>query len=400
MNTREIAPGILALSAIDSDSVLFEGLWPVRPAGVSYNSYLIQDEKKVLIDLTRETSSQDLLKSIRAHIDPAALDYIVINHMEPDHTGALRTLLSVSKNAQIVCTDVATTMLESYYGIHDRIRVARDGERMSIGSRTLAFYHTPLVHWPETMVTFEEVSRILFSCDIFGGFGADPDTLFDDEAANPGHYVEESLRYFSNIISKFAKQSGKMIAKLKPLAAKTVAPSHGLIWRADPARIIELYELWSGYGETGGERGVTVLYASMYGNTKKAALEVVRGLESASVGASAFDVNETHLSYILPALWTNAGVVVACPTYEGTIFPALRHVLEDAGAKRFPKKQLAFLGSWSWSGGALREVASLVKPFGWKIAETMEFEGAATDEVCKRAFALGSAFGSRIKSGK
>ncbi len=398
MDTREISQGIHAITSYDRRSALFEGLWPVQSEGVTYNSYFIDDEKKVLVDLAGKADADGLVKAAAGLVDLKSLDYVVMNHMEPDHSGALRAIFDAAPRAQIICTAVATSMLESYYSIHDRIRTVEDGESLSIGKRTLVFHHTPLVHWPETMVTYDESDGILFSCDVFGGFGADEGVLFDDETKDLDGYVNESLRYYSNIIAKFAKQAGKMISRLQPLSPKMVAPAHGLIWRKDPMRIINLYQTWSDYADNGGETGVTVMYASMYGNTKRAVDEVIRGLKSESIPVYAYDVATTHLSYILASLWSNHGVVVACPTYEGAIFPTIRHVLVDAGAKRMFHKKVAYFGSWSWSSGALREVKSLVEPFSWSLSDSLEFEGAAKDDVLKRAFELAVAFARRVKA--
>ncbi|HUX12603.1 MAG TPA: FprA family A-type flavoprotein [Spirochaetia bacterium] len=400
MNSRQIADNIHALSVDDHSTPLFEGLWPVQPGGVTYNSYVIIDEKNVIIDLTREFKAETLLEAVSSIVDLAKIDYLVVNHMEPDHSGALRTLVRIAPNVKIICTPAATAMLESYYSIKTNIHEAADGEKLKIGKKTLVFHHTPLVHWPETMVTFEETTGTLFSCDLFGSYGAATEQVYDDELSNIDEYLKESLRYFSNILAKFSPQVGKAVELARRLAPKVIAPSHGTIWRKDPGRIVELYGKWAGYGSTGGEPGVTLIYASMYGNTAEAMNAVVRGLASASVTANVFNVNETHLSHILPSLWVNRGVVIGSPTYEGNIFPGIRHVLIDAGAKRIFGKSAAFFGSWSWSSGALREITNVVKPFHWEVKEALEFEGAAKEDVMRKAFELGAAFGKRIKAGK
>jgi len=400
MITRQIAEGIHALSVDDHTTPLFEGLWPVQPGGVTYNSYLVTDEKKAIIDLTREFKAETLLDSVSSLTDLSKIDYVVVNHMEPDHTGALRTLLRIAPNVQILCTSAATSMLDSYYGVTSNIHEVTDGEKVKLGKRTLSFHHTPLVHWPETMVTFEESSGTLFSGDIFGSYGAMPEQVYDDDLKDSDGYLKESLRYYTNILSKFSPQVERAVQTVKRLSPKTVAPSHGLIWRKEPGRIVDLYARWASFATSGGEAGVTLIYASMYGNTAQAMNSVVRGLQESSVPVNVFNVNETHLSYILPSLYANRGVIIGSPTYEGNIFPVIRHVLSDVGAKRYFDKQAAFFGSWSWSSGALREVTALVKPYRWEVTDALEFEGAAKDSVVKQAYDLGVSFGKRIKSGK
>lgn len=397
MITRQISDDIFALSVDDRTTSLFEGLWPISNEGVTYNSYLIRGKKNVVIDMTREFKSDTLLEAIAQVIELKKIDYLVVNHMEPDHTGALKTLTRIAPDVEIICTPVATPMLESYYGIHSHIREVEDGAKLALGERELSFHHTPLVHWPETMVTYDATSGVLFSCDIFGGYGAMTEVLFDDECKEMDVYTAEALRYYSNIIAKFSPQVSKMIDKLIALQPEIVAPSHGLVWRKDPAKIIELYKKWAGYATGKGESGVTLLYASMYGNTAQVTNAVVRGLQSVSVPVNVFDVSQTHLSYILPSLWTNAGVIIGSPTYEGNIFPAIRHVLTDAGLKHVYNKTAAFFGSWSWSSGALREVKELVEPFKWNVIDDLEFEGAAKESVLERAFELGASFGKKLK---
>ncbi|WP_455381386.1 FprA family A-type flavoprotein [Salinispira pacifica] len=400
MITRQIADNVHAFSVDDHTTPLFEGLWPVQPGGVTYNSYLITDEKNVIVDLTREFKAETLLDAVSSIVELKKIDYVVVNHMEPDHTGALRTLLRIAPDIQILCTSVATSMLDSYYSVKTNIREVEDGEKLSIGKKTLSFHHTPLVHWPETMVTFDETGGTLFSGDIFGSYGAVPEQVYDDEHAKLDDYIKESLRYYTNILSKFSPQVEKAVQSVKRLSPKVIAPSHGLVWRKDPGRIVDLYAQWASFAVTGGEPGATLIYATMYGNTAQAMNAVVRGLQHESVPVNVFNVNETHLSYILPSLYTNRGVLIGSPTYEGNIFPVIRHVLTDVGAKRIFNKSAAFFGSWSWSSGALREITSMVKPYHWDVAESLEFEGAAKESVVKQAYDLGVAFGKRIKSGK
>ncbi len=396
MTTRQISENIYALSVDDRTTSLFEGLWPISKEGVTYNSYLIRDKKNVVIDMTREFKSDTLIEAISKVVELKKIDYVVVNHMEPDHTGALKTLTRIAPDVEIICTPTATPMLDSFYGIRSHIREVEDGATLSIGEKELSFHHTPLVHWPETMVTYDASSGTMFSCDIFGGYGAMTEVLFDDECSDMDAYTAESLRYYSNIIAKFSPQVSKMIDKLKALTPKIVAPAHGLVWRKNPAKVIDLYKRWADYATGKGERGVTLIYASMYGNTAQVTNAVVRGLQSVSVPVNVFDVSQTHLSYILPSLWTNAGVIIGSPTYEGNIFPAVKHALIDAGAKHFFNKTAAFFGSWSWSSGALREVKELVEPFKWKVVNDLEFEGAAKESVLDDAFKLGASFGKKL----
>lgn len=254
MLATTIADNIYAISVNDRTTDLFEGLWPIAKEGVTYNSYLINDKKRVLIDLTKDFKTDTLVNQVAAVLNPADLDFIVINHMEPDHTGAIKTVLRMAPNAVIMCTSKATPMLEAYYGITERIHEVEDGETLDVGSRTLKFVHTPFVHWPETMMTYAVEDEILFSCDAFGGYGALQGYTFDDECGDLEFYEKESLRYYSNIVAKFSQPVLNAIHKLEGIPVKVIAPSHGLIWRSHPEHIIELYEKWARYAKGGGPK--------------------------------------------------------------------------------------------------------------------------------------------------
>ncbi|MFP4562300.1 MAG: FprA family A-type flavoprotein [Spirochaetia bacterium] len=392
MVVTEIKKDVYCISVNDRTTDLFEGLWPIRDEGVTYNSYLIDDEKKMIVDLAKEFKTDALFDLIAKIVEPKDLDYLVVNHMEPDHTGAIKTLTRINPDLTILCTPKAKPMLESYYGITGRIKEVADGETLNLGRRTVTFFHIPFVHWPETMATYSDTDKTLFSCDAFGGYGALPGAIFNDQCRDIEFYKQESLRYFANIVSKFSKPVLNAIDKLKGVDIGIIAPSHGLIWRENPGEIIELYKRWSEYSATGGEPGVTLLFGSMYGNTERMMNAVAQGVAEEGVPLKIFDVARTHSSYVLPALWTQSGVIIGAPTYEVSLFPAMKHMLNEAAIKRITDKKAAYFGSYGWSGGALKDVKSIVEPLKWELTETLEFMGAPTDEEWKRAKELGARF--------
>ncbi|HUX12204.1 MAG TPA: FprA family A-type flavoprotein [Spirochaetia bacterium] len=397
MIAAEFRNGVYGIGVNDRTTDLFEGLWPISQEGVTYNSYLIKDKKNVLIDLTKEFKSDTLIEQVSHIVDLKKLDYVVVNHMEPDHTGALKTLIRMQPNITILCTPKAKPMLQNYYGISANVQEVADGEDLDLGSRTIRFFHAPFVHWPETMVTWDPSTNVLFSCDAFGGYGALPGAIFDDECNDIEFYVRESLRYYTNIVAKFSKPVLDAIAKLAPLPIEVIAPSHGLIWRKNPRRIIELYEKWAHYATGDHEIGVTLLYGSMYGNTELMMNFVAKGLASEHIPVNVFDVARTHTSYILPSLWVNAGVIIGAPTYEGSLYPAMVHKLAEAGIKRIVNKKAAYFGSWGWSGGAVREVRRLVEPLKWDLVETLEFAGGPSDDDLDNAVQFGARFARCLK---
>jgi anaerobic nitric oxide reductase flavorubredoxin len=397
MVLTELDKDIYAIIINDRTTDLFEGLWPITKEGVTYNSYLINDEKKVIIDLAKEFKTDTLFDLIATIVDPADLDYLVVNHMEPDHTGAMKTLMRMNKKLTILCTPKARPLLESYYGITERIKEVGDGETLSIGTRELVFTHIPFVHWPETMATYEKTSQILFSCDAFGGYGALPGNVFDDDCKNINFYLKESLRYYANIVAKFSKPVLNAIEKLKDVPLKIIAPSHGLIWRNNPGLIVEYYKKWAEYAKGDNEPGVAVLYGSMYGNTERMMNAVTQGIASTGLPVEVFDVARVHSSYILPALWKFSGVMIGAPTYEVSLYPAMALVLEEAAIKRVMNKKAAYFGSYGWSGGALKGVKSIVEPLKWDIRDTLEFQGAATEELLDKGEEFGKRFAEGLK---
>jgi anaerobic nitric oxide reductase flavorubredoxin len=399
MPAIEIRPDVYWIGVNDRTTDLFEGIWPITKEGVSYNSYLIDDEKKVLIDLSKAFKTDEFFQHIQEVVDLAELDYIVVNHMEPDHTGVLSFLKRIATRVTIIGSKRTKDMLDAFYGITDNIKVVEDGETLNIGKRTLTFYSTPVVHWPETIMTYDNEDRILFSCDGFGGYGALRGAIFDDESGDLAFYEKEALRYFVNIVALFYRPTMNAIKKLAGVDVKIIAPSHGLIWRKNPGRIVELYQKWCEYAEGAGDPGVTLVYGSMYGNTEKMMNSVAQGIARGGVSFEIFDSARTHASYIIPALWQYAGVVVGAPTYEGQPFPPAVDVLNYASLKKITGKRLMTFGSYGWSGGALRTIKSIVEPLGWDLIESYEFRGGPTQEDLKKGEELGEKFAEIILGG-
>lgn len=398
MQPVEIRPSIYWVGVNDRHTELFEGLWPIHDEGVSYNSYLIKDEKNVIIDLASKMSIDELVEQIETIVNLADLDYIVVNHMEPDHSGAIKTILMLAPKVTILGSAKTRDMLQTFYGISERVQVVKEGEEISLGKHTLHFVSTPWVHWPETIMTYETSEKILFPCDAFGGFGALAGTIYDDPIVPLAWYEEQSLRYFVNIIGSFCKPVNTAIAKLKELPISMVAPSHGLVWKNHPERIISLYSQWASYATEPGECGITLLYASMYGNTERMMDVVAQGIIDAGVPVKIFNAAKTHVSYILPALWLNQGVMVGAPTYEGGIFPDMLRVLEMAHLKHISGRTTAIFGSHAWLGGCQRDFEQLTSEYKWNFAGNFEFFGAPTLDELAQGRKFGTEFAAEVKN--
>lgn len=394
----EIRPSIFWVGVNDRQKELFEGLWPVRNEGVSYNSYLIDDKKKAVIDLSSLDTTEEWLQQIARITDPAGLDYVIINHMEPDHSGALELLRRIAPQVTLVGTQKTVEMLESFYGITENVQAVQDGDTLDLGDRQLKFLHTPWVHWPETMMTYEPAEKILFSCDGFGSYGSLNGAIFDDTATSVAWYEEQALRYFTNIISSFSKPVKKALTRLADVPLSIVAPSHGLVWRSRPGRILELYAKWAAYAGGPGEDGVTLLYASMYGNTKRMMEAIAQGIAGTGVPLEVFDVAKTPVSYLLPPLWTKKGVMIGAPTYEGGLFPFMANALDMVKRKHFSGKIAAGFGSCAWLGGGQRELERIAADLRWKFNGSLEFKGEPTRAELDSGFKFGEDFARSVKA--
>ena len=392
----EIRPDIYWIGVNDRTTDLFEGVWPITQEGVSYNSYLINDEKKVIIELAKAGKADEFFSYIEEITPLREIDYLVLNHLEPDHTGILRTFRRIAPHATILSTPKAKEMIKSFYGITENVKSVEDGETLSLGKKKLQFFYAPFLHWPETMVTYETTQHILFSCDAFGGYGALRGAIFDDDYKDLSFYLKESLRYYVNIVAKYTRPVLKAIEKLSGLPIEVIAPSHGLIWRKDPGFIVNLYQKWSQYATGNTEAGITLVYSSMYGNTEKMMNAVAEGISETGIPLEIFDASRTHVSYILPSLWTKVGVMIGSPTYESKLFPPVAQVLEMAALKNIMNKKAAFFGSYGWAGGALKHFQKIAENIKWELLDSLSFTGSPTAEELKKGKELGIKFAKAL----
>ncbi len=397
MPAVEIKPDVYWIGVNDRTTDLFEGLWPITKEGVSYNSYLIDDEKKAIIDLTKSLKGDEFLAQIDEVTDISKIDYIVVNHMEPDHSGFLRTFRRIAPRATILGSAKTKDMLESFFSIKDNVQVVNDGDTLSLGKRTLKFFSTPFLHWPETMMTYEVSHKILFSCDAFGSYGAIRGAIFDDECENFDFYQTEALRYYVNIVANYSTRVLGAIEKLADIPVEIIAPSHGLIWRKNISFIVNLYKKWAEYASGDTEPGISLIYGSMYGNTEVMMNAVAQGISRAGVPLEIFDASRTHVSYILPSLWKKRGVMIGASTYEVSLFPPVAEVLNMAAHKHIRNKKAAFFGSYGWSGGALRGLKGIIEPLKWDLVDTLDFVGCPTGEELKKGEEFGASFAESIK---
>ena len=390
----ELRPGIHWVGVNDRVTDLFEGLWPL-PSGVSYNAYLVVGKKAALIDGVKAPFAEELLENISQVLDPAELDYLVVNHMEPDHSGALPLLRRLAPKAEVLATPAALPMLARFYGITAGVRGVEDGETLDLGGKVLKFFHIPFVHWPETMATYEETERVLFPCDAFGGFRALDGVLYDDQV-DVREYEDEILRYFSNIVGMHTRPVLKAIDKLAGLPIEVIAPSHGLIWRKDPGHIVELYSRWA---RMEGRPEATLIYGSMYGHTRLMAEAVARGVRAAGAAVRVLDASRVHVSYLIREAWKRKGLIIGAPTYDGGIFPPLERLLRMLERKRLKGRVVGVFESYAWHGGAVRKLVEQAEKLGWQVVGEAGFQGAPTPEDLAAGEALGREVARHVREG-
>lgn len=393
---QKLTDNIYYIGVNDRTTALFEGLWPL-PAGVSYNSYLIDDEKTAVIDCVGPEFFEEHLANMRSVLGNRTVDYIVVNHMEPDHSGALALFRQFYPQARIVGNKKTISMLEGYYGIDgaDCIAVA-DGTTLELGSHTLSFHLVPMVHWPETMVTYDSTSGTVFSGDAFGCFGALNGTVLDTET-DIEPYFPEMRRYYSNIVGKYATPVQNALKKLAAINIKMICPTHGPVWTEAAGRVIAEYDRMSRYE---AEEGAVVVYASMYGNTRQMAEEVARGLSEAGIRKIVVhDAARTPLSFILSDIFTYKGLAIGATTYNGDVNPAVKAVLEAVKLREVKHRAMAAFGSFTWAGKAAKTISDFADNMGYTqptpAVEMKQGFNPAAAESCR---ALGKALGEAIKA--
>jgi flavorubredoxin len=390
-----ITPTISWIGANDRETDLFEGLWSL-PRGVSYNSYLICDDKVALIDTVKSSFFADYLGRLQSVLQGCRpVDYLIVNHMEPDHSGSIRLLRSVWPELKIVGNRKTLDMVRAFYGITEGLLEVRDGDVLDLGSHKLTFALIPMVHWPETMVTYDTMDKVLFTCDAFGGFGALEGGVFDDEV-DMGYYESEILRYFSNIVGRYSSFVQKAISRVRTLDLKVICPSHGPILRSDPMRVVDLYDRWSCH-ET--EAGAVVVYGSMYGNTKRMSDAVARSLSESGIrNIVIHDAARANLSFLIRDIWRYRGLVLASCTYNTELFPPMAHLTQALANKMMKNRVLGVAGCYSWSRGALTELISFAEKGEWELVEPhIEVKSAPTEEDLEQCALMGKNLAEAIR---
>ena len=391
-----ITESISWIGANDRETDLFEGLWTL-PRGVSYNSYLICDEKVALVDTVKSSYLTDYLQRLRSVLqDCKPVDYLIVNHMEPDHSGSIAVLRQVYPNLKIVGNKKTLEMIRAFYDIQDNLVEVKDGDVLDLGTHKLVFALIPMVHWPETMVTYDTTEKVLFTCDAFGGFGALEGGVFDDEV-DMDFYESEILRYFANIVGRYSSFVQKAIARVRTLDLKVICPSHGPILRSNPWRVVDLYDRWS---RQEAEEGCVVVYGSMYGNTKKMTDAIARSLSESGIRrVVVHDVSRANMSFLVRDIWNFRGLVLGSCTYNTELFPPMAHLARTLANKTMKGRVLGLCGSYSWSRGALAELLSFAEKGDWELVEpNVEVKSCPTEADLEQCTLLGQHLAQAIRA--
>lgn len=354
--TRKMQEDLIYVGASDRRISLFENLFPI-PRGVSYNSYLLLDEKTVLFDTADEAVSTQFFDNLEYALGTRALNYIIVHHMEPDHCVLLQQVLTHYPCCEILCSSKAQSMIAQFFpkAAMDKVQVVSEASELCTGRHTLRFYMTPMVHWPEVMMTYDTVDKILYSADAFGMFGALSGNIFADEIDFDAIWLADARRYYTNIVGKFGAQVQAALKKTAALEIRMLCPLHGPIWRKNFEGLMEKYRLWSTYEPE--EKAIMLAYASMYGNTENA-MEVLANMlaQAGRKNLVMYDVSSTDLSVLIAESFRCSHIILAAPTYNGGIHPRMEAYLNDIHALNLQNRTVALVENGTWAPTAAAQM--------------------------------------------
>lgn len=364
-NTKKIADDLFWVGANDRRLSVFEGVYPV-PTGVSYNSYLLMDEKTVLLDTADKSVTHQFMENVAHVLGERSLDYLVINHMEPDHCAEIPCIIRKYPNVKIVCNAKIKTMLGQFFDfelLEEQLVLVKEGDTLNTGKHNLTFVFAPMVHWPEVMVTYDTVDKILFSADAFGSFGTVDGNIFADEVDFEHRYMDEARRYYTNIVGKYGPQVQSLLKKASGLEIKMICPLHGFVWRKDFDKFIDKYVKWSTY--TPEIQSVLIPYASVYGGTQNVVEILASKLADLGVkDIKIVDTSITDSSYVVSDAFKYSHIVFASTTYNNGIFISMENLLHDIVTHNLQNRKIAIIENGSWaptSGKLMTDLVSQLK---------------------------------------
>ena len=360
---RNITEDLYWVGGNDRRLALFENIHPIEK-GVSYNSYLLLDKKTVLFDTVDWSICRQFLENIQAVLGDRPLDYMVINHMEPDHAACIEEIILRYPDVKIICTEKAFMFMNQFgFHIDGKVMKVKEGDTMSFGKHNVVFVSAPMVHWPEAMVTYDATDGVLFSADAFGSFRSLDGKLFNDEVNFDRDWIDEARRYYTNIVGKYGPHVQALLKKASTIDIKIICPLHGLVWRNNFGYLLGKYDKWSRYEPE--EKGVMIVYGTMYGNTEAAANDLATRLaKKGMTNIVMYDVSKTHVSYLISETFKYSHVVLASVTYNLKIYPPMLNYIMDMKALNLQKRTFALIENGSWapqSDKLMRELLNEMK---------------------------------------
>lgn len=394
LNT-EIAKNIFYVGVNDRIKEKFENMIPL-PQGVSYNSYLIVDEKIALIDTVEVCYGDVFIDKIKSQLADKPIDYLIINHMEPDHSGSINLIRKYYPNIILVGNKKTLEMVNGYYGIDDNMLEIGDGETLSLGKHNLQFILTPMVHWPETMMTYDETENVLFSGDAFGCFGTLDGGVIDSQI-NPDKYWDEMIRYYANIVGKYGAPVQKALQKLTPVDIKIIGSTHGPVWKEQVSKAVDIYDQMSRYE---GKEGCVIVYGSMYGNTERMAEAVAQGLVSSGIkNVVMHNVSKSDASVILRDIFKYKGLIIGSPTYCNELHPEIDSLLKKIDIRGIKKRDFGYFGSFTWAGIVNKRLAEFGEKMKWRTVDfTVEEKMGLKDNNYQSCVLLGKKAAELIRT--
>lgn len=393
-NYNEFVTNIFYVGVNDRTKHQFEGLWPL-PLGVSYNSYLIVDEKIALIDTIDQCHGEIYLSKIKNTIGDRMIDYLIINHMEPDHSSAIRFIQQHYPEIEIIGNKTTLSMIDGFYGRCGKYKEIKEGDTLPLGNKQLRFYMTPMIHWPETMMTYSETDQLLFSGDGFGCFGALNGAIVDEQM-NTDCYWDEMYRYYSNIVGKYGSPVQKALSKLSGLPIRYICSTHGPVWHKEVKKVTGIYDALSKYE---GENGVVIAYGSMYGNTEQMAEAIAASLAARGVkNIVMHNVSKTDVSFILSDIFKYKGLIIGSPTYTNELFPGVESLLSKIENRDMKNRYLGCFGSYSWAGTAIKRLNAFAEKTKFEVVgEPVEMKLGITPDIAGQCDRLAAAMAQRLK---
>lgn len=390
---KKITDQVYYVGVNDNNKELFEGLWPL-PHGVSYNSYLVVDEKVCLMDTVEIDFYPQFLANIREVIGNRPIDYVVVHHMEPDHSSSLAMLREFYPEVKVVGNKKTFDMMGGFYGIKDGCHEVKNGDTLSLGKHELTFYLTPMVHWPETMVSVDTTASVAFTGDAFGCFGALNGGILDDEVDTDAYWLE-MIRYYSNIVGKYGTPVQNALKKLAGVKMDYLCSTHGPVWHKHAAEVVSLYDKMSRYE---GETGLVIAYGTMYGNTAQMAEVIAEAASQAGVKKiSLINLSKVHYSFALRDIFRYKGLILGAPTYNMGIFPKMEQLLSAIEGRDMKNRVMGWFGSYCWAGKAVSILGQYNERFKFEaVGEPVEVKQSLNDETRAQCVALGQAMAARL----